>query len=74
MKEQLEEQASLYALGLLEGEEATGFERRVQSDAELRAFVDQLDCVAANLARVAPPRPLPAVRRVLESSAPVIPQ
>jgi anti-sigma-K factor RskA len=68
VKEQLEEQASLYALGLLEGEEAAGFERRVQSDAELRAFVDQLDCVAANLARVAPPRPLPPElrERVLE--------
>ena len=59
MNEQLEEHASLYILGLLEGEEASAFERRLQSDAELRALVDQLDATAASLANTAPPRPLP---------------
>jgi anti-sigma-K factor RskA len=59
VSEQLEEQASLYVLGLLEGEEAAAFERRLQSDAELRALVDQLDSAAASLAHVAPPRPPP---------------
>jgi anti-sigma-K factor RskA len=56
---QLEEEASLYVLGLLEGEKAAAFERRLQSDANLRALVDQLDRAAASVAHVAPPRPLP---------------
>ncbi len=59
MNEQLEEQASLYVLGLLEGEEAAAFESRLQADAELQAFVDQLDAAAASMAHAAPPRPLP---------------
>ncbi len=59
MNEQLEEQSALYVFGLLEGQEATGFERRLQSDAELRNLVDQLDGVAALLACRAPQRPLP---------------
>ena len=59
MNEQLEEQASLYVLGLLEGEEASGFEQRLQSDAELRALVDQLDEAAAAMAHSASSRELP---------------
>jgi anti-sigma-K factor RskA len=59
VNEQLEEQASLYVLGLLEREEATAFEQRLQADGELRRLVDDLDATAANLAHSAPPRPLP---------------
>jgi anti-sigma-K factor RskA len=59
MNERLEEQASLYVLGLLEGNEAAAFERRLQSDAELRALVDRLDETAAAIAQSAPPRNLP---------------
>ncbi|MGH7937811.1 MAG: hypothetical protein ACRD5Z_06195, partial [Bryobacteraceae bacterium] len=59
MNEELEEQASLYVFGLLEGQEATAFERRLQSDPELRELVDQLDAAAAAVAHDAPPRALP---------------
>ncbi len=63
MKEPLEEQASLYVLGLLEGAEAAAFEQEMQSNAELRALVDQLDAAAATLAHAAPEQPLPAELR-----------
>ena len=63
MKEELEEQASFYVLGLLEGDKAPAFERQLESDDELRAFVDQLDETAAQLAHHAPPRPLPPALR-----------
>ncbi|CAN5471892.1 hypothetical protein BH20VER3_BH20VER3_06300 [soil metagenome] len=63
MNEQLEEQASLYVLGLLEGDEAAAFAQRLESDAELRALVDQLDAAAATLAQAAPERPLPTELR-----------
>jgi anti-sigma-K factor RskA len=59
VNEQLEEQASLYVLGLLEGGEASAFELRLQADAELRALVDQLDAAAAAVAHSAPSRALP---------------
>jgi anti-sigma-K factor RskA len=59
VNEQLEAQASLYVLGLLEGEEASTFEKRLQSDAELRALIDQLDAAAAAVAHSAPARALP---------------
>ena len=59
MSEQLEEQASLYSLGLLEGDDAANFAKRVESDPELRELVDQLDEAAAAMAHSAPPRPLP---------------
>jgi anti-sigma-K factor RskA len=59
VNEQLEEQASLYVLGLLEGEEASAFEKRLQSDVELRGLVDQLDAAAAAVAHSAPARALP---------------
>ena len=59
MNEQLEEQAALYVLGLLEGEEAAAFELRLHSETELRGLVDQLDAAAAAVALSAPPRDLP---------------
>jgi anti-sigma-K factor RskA len=59
VNEQLEEQASLYVLGLLEGEEASAFEQRLQSDAELQTLVDQLDAAAAAMAHSAQSRALP---------------
>ncbi|MBA3543601.1 MAG: anti-sigma factor [Chthoniobacterales bacterium] len=59
MNEELQEQASLYVLGLLEGDAATAFERQLQSDDALRDFVDSLDETAAVLAHQAPPHPLP---------------
>ncbi|MGH8093266.1 MAG: anti-sigma factor [Chthoniobacterales bacterium] len=63
MNEELEEQASLYVLGLLEGNETSAFERQLASDPELRFFVDQLDETTAQLAHQAPPRPLPSELR-----------
>jgi anti-sigma-K factor RskA len=59
MNEQLQEQASLYVVGLLDGDEALAFERRLRSDAELREFVDQLDETAAAISHDARPRTLP---------------
>ena len=59
MNEHWEEQASLYVLGLLEGEELATFERQMQSDAELQTLVDQLDQAAASVAHGAPDQPLP---------------
>lgn len=57
--EQLEEQASLYVLGALEGEELRAFEARVAVDTELRARVDELSEAAARVAHGAPARALP---------------
>ncbi|MEO8045181.1 MAG: anti-sigma factor [Spartobacteria bacterium] len=59
MNEELEAQASLYSLGLLEGADAEAFARQLESDPELRALVDELDEAAAAVAHGAPPRPLP---------------
>lgn len=63
MNEQLEEQASLYVLGLLEGTEAAQFEKQLGQEPALQAFVDELDEAAAALAHGAPARPLPAALR-----------
>lgn len=60
MDEQLEEQASLYVLGALEGEELRAFEAKLAADDELRSHVDELTEAAAQLAYVAPARALPA--------------
>jgi anti-sigma-K factor RskA len=57
--EELEDQASLYALELLEPEEARAFESRLTSDPELRERVDFLRETAAKLAHGAPARDLP---------------
>ncbi len=59
MNEQLEEQASLYVLGILEGPEADAFAQQLENNAELRALVDDLDEAAAMYARSAPAQPLP---------------
>jgi anti-sigma-K factor RskA len=57
--EQLQEQASLYVLGLLESPEAQAFEARLAGDTELRRHVDGLTENVAQLAHAAPQRPLP---------------
>ena len=57
--DQLEEQASLYVLGGLESAEAQAFEAQLATDEELRRHVDRLTETAAQLAHVAPARPLP---------------
>lgn len=59
MNEELEEQASLYVFSLLDSAEAAAFERRLESDDELRALVDKLDEAAAAIAHNAPARTLP---------------
>jgi anti-sigma-K factor RskA len=59
MTEEVEEQVSLYVFGLMEENEAVAFERRLQSDADLREFVDRLDETAAGIAHGAPPHALP---------------
>lgn len=64
MNEEFEEQASLYVLGLLEGAEVAAFERRVQTDGELRALVDELDAAAAAISHQAPSRAVPPELRV----------
>jgi anti-sigma-K factor RskA len=59
MKKEFEEQASRYVRGFLEASESAIFEQHLQADAELRAFVDQLDAAAAAIAHCAPARSLP---------------
>lgn len=59
MNEQLEEQASLYALDLLEPAELSAFEAKLAQEPELQRRVDQLRESAANLAHGAPSRKLP---------------
>ncbi len=58
VNEELEEQATLYVFGLLEDHDATAFEKRLENDAELRAFVDDLDETAAACSYAATARPL----------------
>lgn len=57
--EQLEEQAALYVLDALEAEEKTAFETALAQNAELRAFVQEMEFVVATLAHSAPDRGLP---------------
>lgn len=63
MNEKLEEQASLYVFGFLESAESAVFERHLESDDDLRAFVDELDEAAATIAHAAPARALPSELR-----------
>ena len=63
MNEEIEEQASLYVLGLLEGAEAAAFEKQMETDSALRTLVDQLDEAAALMAYNAPVRALPPEMR-----------
>jgi len=60
MDEKIEEQVSLYVLGLLEGDELRAFEAQLAADADLQSQVDRLTETAAQLAHTAPARPLPA--------------
>jgi anti-sigma-K factor RskA len=59
MNEEVEEQAFLYVFGFLEDAEAGVFERGLESDAEIRRLVDDLDRAAAAVAHTAPARALP---------------
>lgn len=54
-----QEQASLYALDLLNSEEKAIFEARLRSSSELRALVDDFREAAAVLVLAIPPRELP---------------
>lgn len=69
--ERQEENAALYALDLLEGEEFAAFQAELQGSSELRALVVQLRETSARLVHVArPAEPSPFLReRVLASAA-----
>jgi anti-sigma-K factor RskA len=54
--EQLEEQASLYALGVLEPDEKTAFEDQLSKNEELQRLVGDLTAAAASIAHSAPKR------------------
>ncbi len=75
MDEQLEERASLYVFGLLEGEEARRFEEERRSNPELARFVAEMEETAASLAHAAGPRtPPPELKaRLLGQIQPVVP-
>jgi anti-sigma-K factor RskA len=69
--EPLQDQAALYALGLLEAEEMRGFEDAMHSSAELRLFVREMREASADFAQMAPPQAPPAAlkQRVLHEVA-----
>jgi len=58
--EEQQDQAALYALGLLEPHEATAFESQLSANAELRNVVRELREAAGSVAFAAPPRTPPA--------------
>jgi anti-sigma-K factor RskA len=58
--ERTEEQAALYALDALEGDEKSAFEAELARNEELRRLVDDLQEASASLAHAAPPRVPPA--------------
>ena len=60
MNEQQQEQASLYVLGALPGDEREAFEAALRGDAELREFVRDLQRGATSIAMSAPVVPLPS--------------
>lgn len=60
MNEELEEQASLYALDLLDPAERTAFEAKLQTDNALQEQVDRFQETAAQWAHAAPLRQPPA--------------
>jgi anti-sigma factor ChrR (cupin superfamily) len=60
MNEQQQEQASLYVLGALPGDEREAFEAALRGDAELREFVRELQRSATSIAMSAPVVPLPS--------------
>jgi len=59
VKEETEERASLFVLGLLEDKELADFEKELQSNATLRALIDELDSTAAQLAHTVPSHSTP---------------
>jgi anti-sigma-K factor RskA len=61
--ERHEELASLYAFGLLDGPEKHTFEAELAQSARLRALVDELQTVSADLALAAPDAAPPATLR-----------
>ncbi len=54
--ELLQEQAALYVLDALEAEEKTTFETALAHNAELQAFVQEMEFAVATLAQSAPNR------------------
>lgn len=60
---ELQEQAALYALSLLQGEELRAFELALARDSELEALVDDLAQSAAALVRALPATPAPPALR-----------
>lgn len=76
--ERLEEQASLYALGILEPDEKPEFERELEGNEELQRLVDDLSAAAASLAhnvplRMPPPHLEAAILREIRESKVVRP-
>jgi len=69
MNEQLEEEASLYVLELLEPKEAVAFEAQIARDEELRRYVDELRETTAKYAHSVPMRfpPLAMEGRILSA-------
>ena len=69
--ETLQDQAALYALGLLEAGEIKRFEEAMHSSAVLRDFVKEMREASADVARMAPPQVPPAAlkQRVLREIA-----
>jgi anti-sigma-K factor RskA len=59
LNEALHDQAALFALGLLEGEEARAFEQVMARDAELRSLVAELQGTTAEMAHAVAPVPPP---------------
>ena len=57
--ETLQDQATLYALGMLNDAEAAEFRAAVARDPELQTFVDEITESAASLVRALPPTPPP---------------
>lgn len=60
INDDLQDRATLFAMGLLEGEELRSFEAAMHADAELRVFVESLSDTTAALARSLPPLTPPA--------------
>src|SRR5437870_13801649 len=60
ISEEQQDQAALYALGLLDSDEDAAFESELTANAELRDLVRELREAAGNLALTAPSLPPPA--------------
>jgi len=71
VNEEMEERASLYVLGLLEDKELADVEKELESNAALRALIDELDATAAELAHIVPRHsPPPELRERVLAQAP----